>query len=132
MITLNIEDYCQNCPEFEAEMERLYAGNDICQTNLFCAHREKCRRIQEYVSRIWKEKAQDQPWLPISKFSRNKYSWVLARCFARNDPNEELAPRVVEMGEDGRWYDFHGDLLPYDMYDIRYFIPVPKLSNIFK
>ena len=128
MITLSVEDYCQNRPEFEVETERLYAGNDICQTNLLCAYREKCRRIQNYISG---DKTKNS-WISISEFDRNRYSWVLARCFDRNNPNEEFAPRVVEMGEDGCWYDFHGDLLPYDMYAIRYFIPVPKLSNIFK
>lgn len=33
MIKLNIEDYCQDCPEFEARGDKLYADN--LSTNTF-------------------------------------------------------------------------------------------------
>ena len=128
MITLSVEDYCQNCPELEVETERLYAGNDIRQTNLFCEHREKCMRIQNY---IFGDKTKNS-WIPISEFDRMKYSWILARCFLQDSLNEEISPTILRMGEDKLWYDFYGNLFPNIKYQIRYFVPVPKLSNISK
>lgn len=38
MIELNIEDYCQECPEFEACTDKLYAGNLSINIFVYCEH----------------------------------------------------------------------------------------------
>lgn len=46
MIKLEVEDYCQDCPHFEADVDKqiLYAGETpmICNTYIRCDHRMAC------------------------------------------------------------------------------------------
>lgn len=53
MIKLTVEDYCQNCPLFEAEVEKLTAYGSTCErhaegfayTVIRCEHAERCAAI---------------------------------------------------------------------------------------
>lgn len=52
MIELHVEDYCHNCPEFGADVQKntLYAGyEEYCQTDIYCKHRSRCEHIYEYL-----------------------------------------------------------------------------------
>lgn len=52
MIRLDVQDYCQNCSEFEADAEnpkRLFAGLrtiEITDTIVRCKNRKKCENIK--------------------------------------------------------------------------------------
>lgn len=41
MITLDVKDFCQNCPEFEAEVMKIQFL-DRTDTHITCEHIEKC------------------------------------------------------------------------------------------
>lgn len=56
MILLNVEDYCQDCPGFEPEMERMrieeFATTEQSwSTVIVCSNRRKCKRMYEHVRR---------------------------------------------------------------------------------
>lgn len=55
MIKLNIEDYCQDCPEFEACGDKLYADNLSTDTFIYCEHKFICRRIHDHLLKKLKE-----------------------------------------------------------------------------
>lgn len=63
MIILEVEDYCHECPEFEADVESptfLYDGNvKICSGNTIirCCNRRKCREIHSYFKRFTEKEA---------------------------------------------------------------------------
>ena len=61
MIILNVADYCQDCPEFEAHVEK-----DILEyeeftsdkthlvgvnTNISCEHRDRCEEIRKFIEK---------------------------------------------------------------------------------
>ena len=54
--TLELEDYCQNCPYFEADVltERLYANNEpmMFVVAVKCCHRGICRRVRTQLSEV--------------------------------------------------------------------------------
>lgn len=51
MIKLEVENYCQNCPHFEADVDKQSLCADgavvICDTYICCEHREGCARSFE-------------------------------------------------------------------------------------
>jgi hypothetical protein len=57
MIVLNVEEYCHNCPDFEAYVERdicnfdivLSASNMKCNHIITCEHEDRCRQIKKYL-----------------------------------------------------------------------------------
>lgn len=60
MINLLIDEYCENCPDFEPEVDKTELYNDmgdvihgmgdaIHNTEISCAHRERCRSIKDYL-----------------------------------------------------------------------------------
>lgn len=49
MIKLNVEDYCQDCPEFEARADKLYGDNRSLNTWVYCEHKKICKRIHDYL-----------------------------------------------------------------------------------
>ena len=57
MIKLDIQPYCQNCLNFEADVEspkRAYAGSDIAyqtDTIVRCERRKYCENIKRYLER---------------------------------------------------------------------------------
>ena len=59
MIMLNIDNYCNNCNEFDADVEKdiVVLHNDDknldqvckCNTTITCKHRFRCQSIREYL-----------------------------------------------------------------------------------
>lgn len=64
MIKLDIEEYCQNCGEFEPdvhviEFEEFY-GTISRETYVKCSHRDRCDSMVYYLKqRIEREKKED-------------------------------------------------------------------------
>ncbi len=65
-ITLKVEDYCQNCPDFEADVDKetLYCRDDfdifeplkhMTETTVTCKHRDRCACVKEYIERNMKK-----------------------------------------------------------------------------
>lgn len=63
MIRLSVEDYCQDCPEFEIDVqvdETVYHGVSMStgekfeeksiQRTIRCKHKERCRLIAKHIS----------------------------------------------------------------------------------
>ena len=48
MIDLQVEKYCENCPEFEVRQETLRIGYSNSSHLLMCEHAEKCRNLVNY------------------------------------------------------------------------------------
>lgn len=51
MIKLDIDEYCNNCPEFESDVKKdvIYFGKaPIVNTIITCEHRERCRSIKNF------------------------------------------------------------------------------------
>ena len=58
-ITLKVDDYCQECPEFEPDVHRqvIYGMDErMFDTTIRCEHRGKCDRLIEYLEKKIKEK----------------------------------------------------------------------------
>lgn len=55
MIKLEVQDYCQNCDCFEAdvECERLYALNKpvVVETTIKCGHRHVCENVKKHFEK---------------------------------------------------------------------------------
>lgn len=49
MIKLNIEDYCQDCPMFDAVTDKLYANCTVLTTYVTCKNKEICNKIKIYL-----------------------------------------------------------------------------------
>lgn len=67
MIKLQIEDYCQNCSEFEPHVEKVdisssdlysYEKVERTDTTITCTHRQRCDCIEEYIQKQVKNKCQ--------------------------------------------------------------------------
>ena len=56
MIKLDISDYCNDCPEFDAETHTLYAWDRAAETRIACSNAEKCNRIKEYLESVMERK----------------------------------------------------------------------------
>lgn len=66
MIEVKVDEYCQECPYFEAESQTsdnldsgvyLYPGvRPVITTTIQCEHRFKCRAIKNYLERRMEEK----------------------------------------------------------------------------
>ena len=51
MISLEIENYCNNCPDFEVEQKILeFSASDVFHS-LECKHRYKCKSMANYLKR---------------------------------------------------------------------------------
>lgn len=59
MIKLMIEDYCQDCKDFEVHQKSntAYAGDDVvfCDHVITCKHSSLCRRLNRHLERKIKE-----------------------------------------------------------------------------
>lgn len=53
MIKLNIEDYCQNCPDFEPKKEVMtyFSGDKVIErhTTVYCKYKDRCASIARYL-----------------------------------------------------------------------------------
>lgn len=60
MITLNVEDYCQNCTHFEPVNHCIYTDSDIFDTEVLCQYASMCNSIYAHIwLHIQKEKNND-------------------------------------------------------------------------
>ena len=54
MIVLDVASYCDNCQDFESEMEKfpsgMISGVTKYNTMVRCAHRTRCRSIYERIA----------------------------------------------------------------------------------
>lgn len=58
MIKLVVDEYCENCPEFEAHVECIglksigeTTARMTCNTTITCEHRAKCQSMKDYLDR---------------------------------------------------------------------------------
>ena len=55
MIRLQVENYCQNCEEFEPETQVMSMGyvgmNSKVDTTIRCSNAQKCERICKYLKK---------------------------------------------------------------------------------
>lgn len=60
MIKLSIEEYCHNCPDFEAEVEKdtvevydfdSFGTTEKTDTTIKCANCERCDAIRQYLAK---------------------------------------------------------------------------------
>lgn len=62
MIGLFVSDYCYDCPEFEADVEKhnlITNEKKITQTNICCKHSVRCAGIVEYLKTQTKKSEDD-------------------------------------------------------------------------
>ena len=64
MITLKVEEYCHNCPDFSAkvavkEKEKVCEAENlkirVCETTVTCSHAKRCEGIKRYLDKINKD-----------------------------------------------------------------------------
>ena len=59
MITLNVEDYCQNCMEFDPVARLLNwipgQANESPKNEIICKHAMKCKMIMQQLEKVKKE-----------------------------------------------------------------------------
>lgn len=55
MIKLMIEDYCHNCPDFHANVDRLESvdllGERTCDHVIYCLNGERCRTLKRHIEK---------------------------------------------------------------------------------
>ena len=60
MIKLEIDEYCDNCPQFDAHVEKdvLFAGHSkkYFNTNITCEHKDKCRCLKDMIEKETKKR----------------------------------------------------------------------------
>lgn len=57
MIKLELEEYCDKCPNFEPEVAKINVDGFFkveCNTTIFCEHRHKCNCIAKYMKDVYK------------------------------------------------------------------------------
>lgn len=47
MIRLDVESYCQKCPDFEPTVDKYYAENAVYEQVVHCENSQRCRHIYE-------------------------------------------------------------------------------------
>lgn len=45
MITLEVSNYCHECPSFEADVIKLTANGEVIETSVKCQNRGRCHAI---------------------------------------------------------------------------------------
>ena len=56
MIKLDISDYCNDCPEFDAETHTICAWDQAVETRIACSNAEKCNRIKKHLETVMERK----------------------------------------------------------------------------
>ena len=51
MLNLITENYCENCPYFEAETNRLYSYDECILTCIQCEYANICARVYKYAKK---------------------------------------------------------------------------------
>ena len=59
MIKLEIDEYCDNCPEFDAHVEKdvIFAGysKKYFKTHITCEHKDKCQCLKDMIEKETKK-----------------------------------------------------------------------------
>ena len=56
MLSLDVADYCQECPKFEPECTKFYYGDRNCTTLISCENNGMCANIKLYIEKRWPER----------------------------------------------------------------------------
>lgn len=63
MIKLNVEDYCQNCQDFDPmkETTNLYSGDCIIEshTSVYCHYRNRCAAVAKWLEEHPEDRKED-------------------------------------------------------------------------
>lgn len=59
MISLDVENYCQNCPDFKPRCTRIYADNVCIDTLVQCERKDVCSNIKTYIEQ---QMARKEKW----------------------------------------------------------------------
>lgn len=51
MITTDFEPFCNDCPDLEPVVTRLYAGECVLQQVITCENIHRCRKIVEFYQK---------------------------------------------------------------------------------
>lgn len=56
MIKLKVEEYCHDCPDFEADVYKARCDNlemlaFVTHTTITCAHAARCRAVKRYLEK---------------------------------------------------------------------------------
>lgn len=49
MISLDVENYCQECPKFEPVCTKYYYGTGNATTYVSCKHKGVCANLKQYI-----------------------------------------------------------------------------------
>ena len=49
MINIDVESYCQDCYNFEPDVNKVLSDGGKCMTNISCVHAVQCRRFVYYL-----------------------------------------------------------------------------------
>ena len=58
MISLQVENYCQNCPDFEPYQNVLRIGREL-HTIVQCTHKDRCNEIYKYICQQYEKDIED-------------------------------------------------------------------------
>lgn len=82
MIELRVEDYCQRCPDFEAEVFKNYGGR-ISYTVVCCKYAKRCEQMAERLKKVYDDRV--APVKSAELCSRCRYDMSNDLCCGRND-----------------------------------------------
>jgi len=49
MPQMDLKEYCDGCPEFSPEVEKLWADDHVLEMYVRCAYQEQCDRIAKFL-----------------------------------------------------------------------------------
>lgn len=55
MIKLNVENYCDNCPDFDPKVDVLISSAYPNFTYVICEHRNRCDAIAKHIEQVLKK-----------------------------------------------------------------------------
>lgn len=59
MISLNVENYCHNCPDFEPKVDKMYGDMKVYEQIVSCVNKERCKHIYNEIMDIVERKKDD-------------------------------------------------------------------------
>ena len=60
MISLDVENYCHDCPDFDPICDKLYAGNAPYLTLVSCENKDRCKNLKKYIEQQITRKERDE------------------------------------------------------------------------
>ena len=62
MIQLSVRDYCQNCPCFKADVDKIAYSNGQADTMITCANHTQCELINNHLKKT--QEVKDGDYIP--------------------------------------------------------------------